>query len=216
MGSTELRVAAKQARLRLRETLVGQVFGRLTVVAQAESRSARRRWLCSCECGNDATVISHALTSGHTQSCGCIGAEARLLANQTHGQKHTQEYRAWRNMKLRCSTPSAHGYEHYGGRGIKVCAEWASSFEAFISDMGLKPSRLHSIDRIDPDGDYTPENCKWSTKAEQSRNTRNALRFEGKPLAQIAEETGVHYDTLYYRLKKHGTPFKESSHAKFA
>lgn len=208
----DLRKAAQQARLSLRETLVGQVFGRLTVVARAESKNARRRWLCSCECGNTATVISHSLTSGHTQSCGCMGAEARLISNKTHGQKRTQEYQVWRNMKLRCSTPSAQGYEHYGGRGIKVCTKWASSFEAFIADMGLKPSRVHSIDRIDPDGDYTPENCKWSTKSEQARNTRNALRFNGKHLAQIAEETCAPYATLYYRLKKYGTPFKGMTH----
>jgi hypothetical protein len=139
-----------------------------------------------------------------------------LTANKTHGQTHTKEYKAWINMKLRCSTPSAKGYEHYGGRGISVCYRWESSFEAFIADVGFAPSNQHSIDRINPNGDYTPENCKWSTKAEQSRNTRNALHFDGKPLAQISDETGIRYATLYSRLKKHGTPFKESGHGKFA
>lgn len=206
-----LREAAQQARrLSPKESLVGEVFGRLTVVSQAESANRRRRWVCKCECGNRAVLISGDLISGHTQSCGCLGKERRLAANRTHGKKRTKEYRAWRNMKSRCLLPSDPAYKHYGGRGIKVCHEWATSFEKFVSDIGLAPSRLHSIDRINVDGDYEPKNCRWSTKAEQARNTRKALMFEGVPLATIAESIGVKYATAYSRLKKHGTPYGAS------
>ena len=113
-------------------------------------------------------------------------------------------------MVARCTNPKVAYFKHYGGRGITVCERW-KDYLNFLADMGECPDG-YSIERINNDLGYSPDNCKWIPKRSQARNTRNALRFEGKPLAQIAEETGIHYDTLYYRLKKHGTPFKESSH----
>lgn len=186
----------------------GHVYGRLTVLEFSHMALNKAHWSCICECGNKGVWTAAALRYGNVSSCGCLGAEARLASNITHGMKKSKEYRTWRNMKSRCYLISSKDYVHYGLRGISVCDRWVDSFENFFADMGSAPSLEYSIDRIDPNGNYSPENCKWSTKAEQSRNTRNALLFDGKPLAQIAEETGINYFTLYYRLKKYGTPFK--------
>ena len=102
----------------------------------------------------------------------------------THGLSRTPEYNAWIDMKQRCFNPNHQHYLHYGGRGITVCDRWKNSFEDFLADMGSRPTAKHSLDRIDNDGDYCPENCKWSTKAEQQNNRRN-----NKPLITIGSKT---------------------------
>lgn len=115
------------------------------------------------------------------------------------------EYQAWRNMVVRCTNPKYKFYHRHGGRGIKVCDRWRGSYAAFLEDMGVKPSPSLTLDRIDNDGDYTPENCRWATRKEQSRNSRtnHNLTFQGKTqcLAAWADETGIKAGTLYSRLK---------------
>lgn len=125
----------------------------------------------------------------------------------THGQAsvsgHTPEYRAWISMKSRCNNTSNAGYPEYGGRGIKICRRWRR-FENFYEDMGKRPSPQHSLDRIDNDGNYSPDNCRWATKLEQALNTRRAkvAFYKGKvrSLTEIAAMTGVSYKALYHRL----------------
>lgn len=116
------------------------------------------------------------------------------------------EYRHWINMKSRCKNPNTPFYKTYGGRGIKVCPEWEASFDQFFADMGPRPARSWSIDRIDTDGDYTPENCRWATRRTQSRNLRkNRLVYvngERMTLAEAAEAAPVPYNTILYRLKR--------------
>lgn len=186
--------------------LIGQRFGRLTVVAFAGryvsgGRAKSLRWECRCDCGTKTTVFAGGLTSGQTQSCGCL----RLERTITHGKTRTPEYRVWTSLRDRCSNPRSRSYARYGGRGIAVCERWAS-FEAFFADMGPRPSARHSIDRIDNDGPYAPANCRWALPKVQMRN-RRACRFlsfrgESRPASEWAEMQGLNYNAVMLRLQK--------------
>lgn len=128
---------------------------------------------------------------------------------RTHGKSRWPEYRTWRAMKERCYNPNHIVYRYYGGRGIRVCDQWLHSFENFIADMGRRPSSGYSIDRIDCDGDYSPNNCRWATIAEQRKNKRSAiiLTFRGQKmcLADWARILGIHWVSLHERLQKYPT-----------
>ena len=119
--------------------------------------------------------------------------------------KNTPEYEAWAGMKKRCLNPNFKSYNSYGGRGIKICQTWQNSFEQFYKDMGPRPSFEHSVDRIDNNGDYTPNNCRWATRSEQSRNksVTRLISFKGKTqcLTDWAKEKGLSKDVLWRRLK---------------
>lgn len=159
----------------------GKRYGRLTVLSRHGSKNNRAVWKCRCNCGKIVFADSSNLVIGDKKSCGCLYKETRKggVKNTTHGHKKNNKesvtYRTWVNMRARCNNPNETGYEYYGGRGIKVCREWENSFEAFLRDMGCKPTGL-TIERIDVNGNYNKSNCKWATTKEQSLNRRNSIR----------------------------------------
>jgi len=180
---------------------VGKTYGRLTVLSECPKISGEhRKVLCLCRCGNEALVQTSNLFYGSTKSCGCLQREI----STTHGKRKTPEYKAWVHMKGRCLNKNDQDYKYYGGRGISICDEWKESVENFIADMGNRPSSNHSIDRIDVNGNYNKDNCKWSTRQEQALNKRNnrlvSYRDEQLPLAEACRRAGINYSTAFSRL----------------
>lgn len=155
--------------------VTGQRFGRLTVLCRTVSDPYK--WLCRCDCGGVRVTSAGFLRAKRVLSCGCARRDhCRSGPNTIHGEggrrKTTTEYEIWKGMKARCSNPKHTGYSRYGARGISVCARWRDSYEAFLADMGRRPSGKHSIDRINNEGNYEPSNCRWATASEQRRNQR--------------------------------------------
>lgn len=193
--------------------LTGQVLGRWTVLRYSHTSDGPRRvvfWLCRCECGTEAVVRSADLRRGHSLSCGCLKRDATVANFTTHGQAKASgwspEYRAWCNMLSRCYNQNGTRWGRYGGRGITVCARWRESFEAFYADMGPRPSKEHSLDRIENDGNYEPGNVRWATRTQQMTNmSRNRLITIGSRtlcLADWAKERGVSIATVKTRMRR--------------
>lgn len=198
--------------------LVGKRFGRLKVIRRnGSSEHKRALWLCRCDCGNEVTVIGNSLTVGRVNSCGCLRKELNAEKWTTHGFTKKGEihplYHIWKNIIDRIENPKNVSWHNYGGRGIKVCDRWRNSFQNFIDDMGERPSLGHSVDRIDNNGDYAPENCRWATMREQHNNTRKNVYAEidgvSKTMAQWCRFYNINYATAHSRIKK-GWPIKKA------
>jgi hypothetical protein len=195
---------------------VGQRFGRLVVKESAGGAlGGDASWLCDCDCGSSLVVRGFAMRSGNTKSCGCLKRETSRAALFKHGHSDTPgkkpasaEYQSWRGMISRCELPNHKAFPAYGARGIRVCDRWRRDFTAFLEDMGPKPSRQHSIDRIDNSGHYEPDNCRWATQKEQCRNTRRNRRVthngETLTLAEWEERTGIPQSRIWNRMLEMG------------
>ncbi len=184
--------------------MTGRRFGRWVVVALASSRSQKRLWLCRCDCGEERVVRGDHLNSGASQSCGCLVPLLMATIKTTHGKCRTSEYRIWESMIARCTKPHVREYRWYGERGIAVCDRWLASFEAFLSDMGERPTGK-SLDRYpDNNGNYEPGNCRWATPKEQVYNSRTVMRaVAGYPsLAEAARANGLKVRTVRARLER--------------
>lgn len=196
--------------------LIGLVFGRLTVTAVEKHRSPHRRRIvrCICNCGNSKSLLLNHLRTGATRSCGCLLREKsreRMRSIQPlgrggsrrHGQSGEPEYHVWRSMKARCVNPNTSNFRHYGQRGIKVCKRWLS-FDAFFADMGKRPSAKHQLERINNNGNYSKQNCRWATCSEQARNRRSTrfITFNGErlPATVWADRLGLNRGAIAQRL----------------
>lgn len=187
-----------------RINLSGTRFGRLVVLSLAgRCGIGEFKWLCACDCGQTVSVRRTNLQTGDSQSCGCLQKARTSETSRTHGKTGSREFRIWEAMKRRCNNPNDTGYRNYGGRGISVCSRWQHSFPNFLADMGACPRGM-SLERKENDKGYSKENCKWATRAEQSRNRRNnrniLLRGECLCVKDWATRLGCDHRTLHARL----------------
>jgi len=185
--------------------LTGQRFGKLTAInIDSKDKFKHLRWLCKCDCGNETVVLSDNLLRNHTTSCGCEKWKINSKVHKTHGKSRSREYVAWLNMIRRCENRDNKSYADYGGRGIKVCDEWRT-FEGFWCDMGTTYKNNLTLDRIDVNGDYRKENCRWITISEQQSNKRNnhVVVYNGKSmtLSKACTLRGIDIRTVFSRLK---------------
>ncbi|OEZ92148.1 hypothetical protein JAB9_47130 [Janthinobacterium sp. HH107] len=179
--------------------LAGQRFGRLRVIERDPNGAKRVMWRCVCDCGREATVRSQHLSSGATQSCGCLTVE-RNRDRATHGMSRTTTHVIWKTMRARCQNPTASGYADYGSRGITVCEAW-DSFEVFLADMGERPPGM-SIERIDNSKGYAPENCRWASNSEQCRNRRSTHLIEYRGKTQCRKDWAIELGVTAQRLNR--------------
>ena len=202
--------------------IIGKRFGNLLVKnylgrrVKCKTKDGKISWVsvveAVCDCGVYKKYDTWVLTSGQVKSCGCVSNKVGASKRTKHGHaargNTTTEYSIWLSMKNRCRLKNNIRYSNYGGRGIKVCDRWLNSFENFLQDMGHRPSCSHSIDRINNDGDYEPNNCRWATSVQQGRNksTNRILVYNGNEicLSELSILTGICDSTLSYRIKKWG------------
>lgn len=185
--------------------IAGEKFNRLTAIKPLGLCKNKRQvvWEFLCECGNIIEFKASPVKTGKKKSCGCLVKEI----NVRHGQSKTYLYNILNSIKSRCNNPNTKAYPYYGGRGIRVCERWLESFENFYEDMGDRPSENHSIERVDVNGDYSPENCIWTTKEIQARNHRKQSNNTSGVVGVIKEE-GVRYRAVWVELN--GKPKRKS------
>lgn len=195
----------------MRIDLSGNKYGRLTVLSfsgQKLSDKGNRcsMWNCVCDCGNTVDVAGSSLKNGTSKSCGCLQKELVSERASKHRLSKTRVYKIWGNMKTRCLNKNSTDYYLYGGRGITLCDRWMT-FDNFFADMGI-PSKDKSIDRINPNGNYEPSNCRWATLTEQANNKRTSriISFNGirRSLKEWARSLGLNESSLRERLKTWG------------
>ncbi len=188
----------------------GKVFGRLKVIEKTNERlnSGAIKWLCLCDCGAMKSISGVSLRNGDSKSCGCLfidTAKNKGLAKKAHGMTESAEYHTWIGMKQRCLNKNNSKYVSYGSRGISVCDEWVNSFPTFYADMGDRPDGT-TLDRIDPNGNYCFDNCRWATQKQQQNNRTNNKKIElfgvTYTLALACEKFKKNQDKVQQRLKR--------------
>lgn len=189
-------------------TTLGRKFGLYTVIGDCKPKKYAHGYhpyvLCKCDCGTVKKVHLWNLEGNKTKSCGCLSAALLKERSSTHRMSLTPTHIAWKHMRQRCLSKTCNGYPSYGGRGIAICKRW-DKFENFFKDMGVRPKGT-SLGRIDNNGDYSPDNCRWETPIEQANNKRNNvfIEYDGKrmTMAQWARHMGVHVSMIFNRMKK--------------
>lgn len=182
------------------DLVVGFQFERLTLL-DLVSFNQRKHWRCLCACGNEVMARPKDIVKGGYRSCGCWNKTKWV----THGMSYSHEYGCWQAMIARCTYPSHHSYTNYGGRGITVCQKWIDDFEAFYKDMG-PCQKTESLDRIDPNKGYSPDNCRWASLEVQANNRRTTVRYIGKTVREWSNDLGVPYEAMKKRLRRYGRP----------
>lgn len=191
--------------------LTNKRFGRLLVIERSQNRimgngDSRRAWLCKCECGNEIVATTQDLRKGDVRSCGCLKRDLDIKRVTTHGDHSSHLHNVWCAMRRRCRNRNNKDFSHYGGRGIQVCAEWDSNFLCF-KEWALSNGYAEglTIDRIDVDGNYKPENCRWISMKEQSNNRSNSRYIthngETHTIQEWSEILDIPYTTLYMRFR---------------
>jgi hypothetical protein len=192
------------SRLKNVNDIMGNRYGRLEVVKYIGREKGMHVYSCICDCGTGIYVKRDYIISGDKKSCGCLYLENCKSVNKTHGKTKSPEYKSWQKMKERCYYKKSNRYLHYGARGIKVCDRWVNSFENFLEDMGKRPAKT-SLDRLDVNEDYSPENCRWATSKQQARNTRRNTFIEyngqNKTISEWAELYGIDAYVLSGRIR---------------
>ncbi len=187
--------------------ITGEKFNSLLVVERLENaKGGVTRWKCLCDCGNYTVVRGQNLKRGAVKSCGCLNYSSK---NKTHGMSKTNLYNIWNGMKFRCYNPNSNSYNDYGGRGIVVCDDWINNFENFYEwSISNGYQKGLTIDRIDTNGNYCPENCRWISKGEQAKNRRMnySIEYKGenKTLQEICDELNINYKRTHNRIVKLG------------
>lgn len=191
--------------------LTGKIFGRLTVIEITNERYYESVcWLCLCECGNNKIVPSARLIHGKTKSCGCYNLDVLKYRSTTHGETIngviSTEWAIWSKMIDRCTRKTSKSFIDYGGRGITVCEKWKNGFENFLYDMGRRPGKSYSLERVDNDKGYYKENCKWATRKAQAGNRRSNVRLiylnREMIMQDWANELKKDHSLITYHLKK--------------
>ena len=185
--------------------LDGQKFGDWIVLSTEIKLCGKKTnsiCTCRCSCGKIKEVRATFLKKGRSSRCKSCASREK---NKKHSKSYTDEYKIYIGIKKRCYNPNSTAFNYYGDRGIKVCDRWLESFENFLEDMGDRPSKNHSIDRIDVNGDYSPKNCRWADNKTQMRNRKNTkiINYKGlvKPISQFCEELALPYRVVYERIK---------------
>ncbi len=188
--------------------ITGNKYNRLTAIKFShfgESKYKSRYWLFKCDCGKEKAIGKEYVTGGYTKSCGCLFLEVKTTHGSTRNRTLTGAYLSWQSLKRRCLNKHEVVYQNYGARGIKVCNRWKKSFANFLEDMGERPSREYQLDRINNNGNYEPNNCKWSTKKEQANNRRTTILInyngETKCLMDWCKKYDLAYSTMCYRRR---------------
>lgn len=205
-GCLQKEAAAKNGASTFRD-LSGVRFGRLVAATPSgKTKHGNTLWSCACDCGATALVASGKLISGSTASCGCQRSSESSKRFTTHGMSKRPIYTTWLGMIARCKNKNNGSYSTYGGRGVSVCERWSCSFGNFLADMGDRPSVRHTLERIDNNGDYEPENCRWALASEQSRNKSNnrwiEIGGEVKTMVDWCRQYGRSFTTFYKRIKR--------------
>lgn len=196
--------------------LTGRRFGKLVAISSIYDREKKLTlWKCQCDCGNICFVRANSLVHGRTNSCGCLRKDSNIKKNTTHGLSKTSLYYAWHSMKARCYNANDHNYPRYGKRGITVCDEWKNSFENFRDWAMLNGYKNGlSLDRIDNDGNYCPNNCRWTTTKVQNNNRGVSINitYNGKTqnLSEWCNELNLPYMRIYQRIIKYGFSFEDA------